>query len=73
MNIGYHDKQINREISIAAHALYSSEVLVIPDTHLDWQFVRFQASKAGYNGDPFEEVLGFAEGGTEPWWEASLH
>jgi hypothetical protein len=31
---GYHDKRINRELSIAAHALYSSEVLVIPDTHL---------------------------------------
>ncbi len=34
MESGYHDKRINREISIAAHALYSSEVLVIPDTHL---------------------------------------
>jgi hypothetical protein len=34
MESGYCGKRINREISIAAHVLYSSDVLVIPDTHL---------------------------------------
>jgi hypothetical protein len=34
MESGYGGKRINREISIAAHALYSSDVLVIPDAQL---------------------------------------
>ena len=34
MESGYGDKRINREISIAAHALYSSDVIVIPDAQL---------------------------------------
>ncbi len=34
MESGYQSKRINREISIAAHTLYSPEVLVIPDTHI---------------------------------------
>ncbi|ESZ94329.1 hypothetical protein SBOR_5273 [Sclerotinia borealis F-4128] len=49
IDVGYNIGDIERTTSIAAHALYSEEVLVILDTHQDWRF----AGNPWVTGSPY--------------------